>query len=309
MGAELSKSKIFNAMMIGVLQILAGCLFVSFCGVIALVQLLRVMIGTASVQSTLAYFLIGCAGGVLLIVLAIKNFILVSQAKKLVRTAESRQRTNLNTLALKLGLDHNEAVRNIKRIIQKGLLPTAVLDLKNDNLFFSDLWEGPRIVLKAAKEKPAPMPKQINTGNKELDEMLTAGHEYITQMNELSMKIVNRGILDQIAEIMNITGQIFAFIQKNPDKIRQIRQFAGYYLPTTIKLLSDYEEMGRQTFKGENLTEAMKKIENVMEKIKQTFQNELDHLFSDKAMDISVDIDVMEQMMRDEDLGSISKMR
>jgi uncharacterized membrane protein YuzA (DUF378 family) len=309
MGGEVSKNKIFNTTIRGILQMAAGCLFASVCGVFALVQLFRTLIGMASIQSTLAYFLTGCAGGILLIVLAIKNFMLASRAKKLIRVADLRQGTNLNTLALNLGLNHDEAVRDITKMIQRDFLPTAVLDLRKDSLFFSDFWEGPRILTKVKKEKPLPepAPEQINTGNKELDEILTAGHAYMSQMNELSIKIVNPGVLDQMREIMNITGQIFGFIQKNPGKIRQIRQFAGYYLPTTIKLLSDYEEMGRQAFKGETVTDAMKKIEDVMEKIKQTFQNELDHLFSDKAMDISVDIDVMKQMMQDEKLGGISK--
>ncbi|MDR1206349.1 MAG: 5-bromo-4-chloroindolyl phosphate hydrolysis family protein [Peptococcaceae bacterium] len=310
MGIELSKSKSFNTTLKGILQIVGGCLFTSVCGVVALLRLLRMMFETAgfSAGEPMLYFLAGCAGGVALITLAVKNFMLVSRAKKLVRLANDRSRGTLDMykLASGLGCGRKEVVRDIKKLIHREILPTAVLDLQNGALFFEERWEGPRILLKE-RIKPKPEPEQISTGNQDLDEVLTKGQAYMAQMSELSLRIANQTVLGQIREIMNITGQIFDFIQKNPSQIRQIRQFTGYYLPTTIKLLTDYEEMGRQAFKGENLTDAMQRIENVTEKIKQTFQNELDHLFSDKAMDISVDIDVMEQIMRNEDLGDISK--
>jgi hypothetical protein len=315
MGIELSKNKIFNTTLKGVLQIAGGCLFTSFCGVISLVRLLRTMLAFGTppfgMGSTLIYFLVGCAGGVALITLAVKNFMLVSRAKKLIRLANDRSRGTLDMfkLASGLGCGQKEVVRDIKKLIHREIMPTAVLDLQNNTLFFEERWEGPRILVKEKQEriKPKPAPEQISTGDQDLDEVLTKGQTYMAQMSELSLKIANHTILDQIQEIMNITGQIFNFIRKNPAQIRQIRQFTSYYLPTTVKLLNDYEEMSRQAFKGENMTDAMKKIENVMEKIKQTFRNELDHLFSDKAMDISVDIDVMEQIMRNEDLGGMTK--
>jgi 5-bromo-4-chloroindolyl phosphate hydrolysis protein len=314
MGNELSKSKAFHLNLVGALQMAGGCLLTSVCGVVSLVQLLWAMMRSAPVLSLLGpgginliYFLGGCAGGVGLISLAVKNFMLVSRAKKLVRLANDRSRgtLDLQRLALGLGRRQKETLRDIKKMIRKDILPTAVLDLENNTLSFEERWEGPRILPKNKKEKlRLEEPEQISTGDQDLDEVLTKGQAHMTHMSELSLKIANRTILDQIQEIMNITGQIFGFIRKNPAQIRQIRQFTSYYLPTTVKLLSDYEEMSRQSFKGENLTDAMKKIEDIMEKIKETFQNELDHLFSDKAMDVSVDIDVMEQIMRNENLNA-----
>jgi hypothetical protein len=313
MGIELSKSKKFNMTLIGITQIAGGCVVTSVCSVLALVRLLRAMLEpwtmAAGWGAALGYFLMGCAGGVALITLAVRNFMLISRAKKLVRLANDRSRGTLDIqrLASGLGCGRKEALRDIKKMIRKEILPAAVLDLQSDTLFFEERWEGTRILPREKKEQPKPEPKQISTGNQDLDEVLTKGQAYMAQMSELSLKINNRAVLDQIQEIMSITGQIFGFIRKNPARIRQIRQFSSYYLPTTVKLLTDYEEMSRQAFKGESMTDAMKKIENVMVRIKETFQNEMDHLFSDKAMDISVDIDVMEQIMQSEDLSGVTK--
>lgn len=143
-------------------------------------------------------------------------------------------------------------------------------------------------------------PEPINTGNSELDEILNAGNAYMTELSNFNAKIVNEKINRQVNEMMSITKHIFDFITKNPLKVRQIRQFMNYYLPTAVKLLNNYNELQKQGSKGENIVSAMKKIEGVMDKIIDVFKKVLDDLFMDKALDISVDIEVLEKMIKEE---------
>ena len=73
----------------------------------------------------------------------------------------------------------------------------------------------------------------------------------------------------------------------------------NYYLPTTVKLLKDYNEFRRQEAKGANITSAMQKIEGVLDTIINAFKKLLDDLFMDKALDVSVDIEVLEKMIKE----------
>ena len=98
----------------------------------------------------------------------------------------------------------------------------------------------PKTVL--VEEEPEP----INTGNKELDEVLTTGTAYMSELNTLNMNIPNIQINKQVDEMMRISRSIFDFITKNPTEVRQIRQFMNYYLPTTINLLKEYDEFRKQ---------------------------------------------------------------
>ena len=77
----------------------------------------------------------------------------------------------------------------------------------------------------------------------------------------------------------------------------------SYYLPTTIKLLTAYDQMSRQGVSGENITGTMEKVEGMMSSIVQAFEKQLDSLFGDEAMDISTDITVLENMMAREGLS------
>ena len=56
-------------------------------------------------------------------------------------------------------------------------------------------------------------PEPINTGNKELDEVLTTGTAYMSELNTLNMNIPNIQINKQVDEMMHFKG-IFDFITK-----------------------------------------------------------------------------------------------
>lgn len=156
---------------------------------------------------------------------------------------------------------------------------------------------------KRYKAPKSPDPVPINTGNGEMDTLLNTAIEYVSQLNELSLTITNEKMSAPISELLNVSRQIFAFVEKQPEKIRQIRQFMNYYLPTSIKLLTSYRELSQQPLKGDNIREAMSKIEGSMDGIVKIFHSELDNLYSDKAVDITVDVDVMLAMMRQQGIS------
>ena len=91
-------------------------------------------------------------------------------------------------------------------------------------------------------------------------------------------------------------------MKEHPEKLKQIRQFLNYYLPTTIKLMEQYVTLQNQSLKTENITEGMQKIEDLLDKVIVAFQRQLDALFESDVVDITADIRVMEQMMASEGL-------
>lgn len=147
-------------------------------------------------------------------------------------------------------------------------------------------------------------PEVIDTGDESADEMLKIGVSYLAQFDELYESIRDDKMAQSVQEIRDISRQIFDFIHEHPEKARRIRQFINYYLPTTIRLLKNYEELDRQAVKGDNIKESMQKIEGVMQRILFTFHEQLDDLYRDKNIDISADITVMENMLKQESLSN-----
>ena len=137
----------------------------------------------------------------------------------------------------------------------------------------------------------------VTTGNPELDKMIADGEGAIKAMRALNDSIQDEKISGQIDRLEEVSTRIFQYVKDNPAKLPQIRKFMSYYLPTTIKLLTAYDQMSRQGVAGQNITGTMEKVEGMMSSIVLAFEKQLDSLFGDEAMDISTDITVLENMM------------
>lgn len=157
--------------------------------------------------------------------------------------------------------------------------------------------------VKQAAAKPEPEKKaEQTTGNAELDAILKQGTEAVEKIQQLNDEIPDFKLSAQIKQIEILTEKIFAYVKEHPQDVRQIRQFLNYYLPTTIKLLEQYVVLQKQGMRMGNIDEGMKKIEDMLDKIIVAFQRQLDGLFESSVVDITADIQVMEQMMASEGL-------
>ena len=152
-------------------------------------------------------------------------------------------------------------------------------------------------VVEEVEEKPQP------TGNPELDKMVSDGELAIREMKRLNA-IKDETISGQIDRLEEVSNKIFDCVKADPKKLPQIRKFMNYYLPTTLKLLNAYDRMSSQGVEGQNISGTMERVESMMSTIVAAFEKQLDMLFGSEAMDISTDITVLENMMKQEGLSS-----
>lgn len=156
---------------------------------------------------------------------------------------------------------------------------------------------------------PKPEPKQEqkteetpSTGNPELDAVIRQGRQSVKRIQEINDDIPDYKISAQLKQIEILTASVIDQVEKKEDKLKQVRQFMNYYLPTTIKLLEQYVQLQNVGLKGENITAAMTQIEEMLDKVIVAFQKQLDSLFERDVVDITADIQVMEQMMASQGL-------
>jgi len=153
-------------------------------------------------------------------------------------------------------------------------------------------------------KKPREKARPVSTGDKDADQVLTEAKEQLDRLRYLSRSISGSPMDKTLSSLVSVGSDILAHVEENPDKLRQVRQFISYYLPTTVKLLQTYQEFGSQSAKGENIKRSMEKIENMMQDIEAAFRRELDNLYFDRAIDVSADIDVMQSMLRQEGIST-----
>ena len=145
--------------------------------------------------------------------------------------------------------------------------------------------------------------KPVETGNAEIDALLREGERAVKEMQRLKKSIGNEAIGAKIDTISGLTDRIFKDLIDDPEDIKQVKRFASYYLPTTIKLLNAYDRMAEQGVEGENITGTKKRIEDILDKTAEAYKKQLDALFYNQALDIDTDITVLEGMLRREGLA------
>ena len=112
----------------------------------------------------------------------------------------------------------------------------------------------------------------------------------------------HNSVSEKLSRLEDITTRIFDCVEQRPEKMPEIRKFMSYYLPTTLKLVNTYREFYEQPVESRNIAGAKKNIEGALDTINTAFENLLDSLYQDDAMDVSTDISVLKSMLAQEGL-------
>ena len=187
---------------------------------------------------------------------------------------------------------YDKCCKYLENCIDEGLFgPDAYLDMRRKCLVVTGKApepepKKPRKPKAEKAEKPAAIPQQ-DKYQKILDEL-----------HRVNDAIPDEEMTDKISRLEAVAAKIFEQARTDPDKLPQMRKFMDYYLPTSLKLLNTYAELDRQGIEGENITESKRRIEQTMDTLVDAFENQLDRLFASDALDVSTDIDVMQNMLR-----------
>jgi len=151
-----------------------------------------------------------------------------------------------------------------------------------------------------------PIPEEpFSSGDPEVDELVREGERAIMEMRRLRKQITDPGVGKQVNEIIAVSDKIVHNLMEDPAHFRGVRRFLNYYLPTTLKLLHTYDRMGAQGVAGENITGGMQQIETALDMMVAAYQKQLDALFAKKALDVETEIDVLEQILKQEGLHDV----
>ena len=137
-----------------------------------------------------------------------------------------------------------------------------------------------------------------DTGNPDVDALLQKGREMIQAIRDENKLIPEEGLTRKLDELETLCGKVFQSVYEKPAKASQIRKFMDYYLPTTLKMVKAYRVLGERGLTGDEAREARGRIDEAMSVVLKGCHKLLDNLYRDDVLDISTDIDVLEQMLK-----------
>ena len=143
----------------------------------------------------------------------------------------------------------------------------------------------------------------FHTGVDDVDAMLTEMQQQLDTLHALNEALPDPQLSAAMARMEKAGRSIVETVEATPAKAKQVRRFANYYLPTTIKLLNAYDRMYSQEIKGENISGTIDRIEAILDTTIIAYKKQLDSLFANQALDIETDITVLEGMLKREGLS------
>ena len=155
---------------------------------------------------------------------------------------------------------------------------------------------------KSAQTAPAVEELPLS-GDSTADAVIAKGQEMLHQIRFDNDAIPDEVLSRQMDELERLCVQIFKTVAEKPNKAPQIRKFMNYYLPTTLKMLASYRTMDARGVSITDMTHARAETIRGMNMILTACQKQLDNLYKDTMLDVSTDIDVLEQMLKRDGLA------
>ena len=138
----------------------------------------------------------------------------------------------------------------------------------------------------------------LSLDKKNLYDILKEAKEETLQISNISKQIEDKEVVENIEQICDISNKIIDTLSKNPNKLRQARNFLNYYLPVTIKILTRYDEIENQRLNTTESKEFMESVKKMTEKIKNAFNEQLNNMYQTEMIDTDAEIKVFESMLK-----------
>lgn len=296
----------------------AGVLFIVF-GAIANVPLFVLsLVGIINGWSAVGYLLFFLFVSIFFICYGKSKIQLIEKAKRYVRLCGMKMYGEVEELASQVGVSTRKVEKELRRILQKGIIPSAHMDKMGTHLMLNEVVykqymdaEKAR-VLREQEEKEktknkAKLPKEPVTEEKtqqetEFEQMIREGQECIRKLRYMNDLIPGEVISLKLDQLENLLREIFERVQKEPAQMKRMHKVMSYYLPTTLKLVEAYYEFDIISRPNEEILSAKKEIEATMDTINEAFEELLNNLFLDKVYDVTTDAQVLQTMLASEGL-------
>lgn len=203
-------------------------------------------------------------------------------------------------------ISDEKIVTDLQKAVKDKLIPQG--HFGTDNIIFMtsdeiyERYKNKQAVYDQYYRKQAEERLRMKERSKEMQEILDQGQKYIDKIHTSNDIIKDKIISEKLDEMEKIVSMIFHEVDINPDQADNLGMFMNYYLPTTDKLLTSYIEIDGKQIQGQTIKKTKKEIEEVLDKIIESFEKLLDKFYQEKQLDISTDISAMEIMMKQEGL-------
>ena len=127
----------------------------------------------------------------------------------------------------------------------------------------------------------------------EVAQIIRKGREVVKEIQKLGLNVSRREVQEKLNHICKTAEKIFKAIQKNPHEATEVKAFLKSYLGTTKDIMKRYIELSSQGIRERSVTETLSNVEDALDKIRASFEEQLVQLAQDEAYHLDVDVEVI----------------
>ena len=98
---------------------------------------------------------------------------------------------------------------------------------------------------------------------------------------------------DQVRRLWTTGSSLVKYLEKEPEKLPQARQFFLYYLDTAAHLLERYQAFQKAGVRSPEVVDLLQRTQQALPLLNQAFEKQYDQLLAGELMDTQVEIDVL----------------
>jgi 5-bromo-4-chloroindolyl phosphate hydrolysis protein len=147
-------------------------------------------------------------------------------------------------------------------------------------------------VREGTRKEAAPAPARA------AGDVVKEGMEKLRRISNTARMIQSNEVAGKIREICRVGAEIFDGIKKSPGKIGKVKQFTNYYLDATGKNVEAYAEVANKTNRSPEVEQALRRVEDLLDTIRQTFDRHLANLLEDNLLDTNTELTVLKNTMK-----------
>lgn len=136
----------------------------------------------------------------------------------------------------------------------------------------------------------------VEWASTEIEDLVNLGNTQIETLKKLNVTIDTPSTHEDIETIIKTSELVIEHLVTSQKIDRDVRKYFRYYLDEIVKLVAHYDDFEEKD--NQNISVSKEKIETTLANAKLAFQKFYNNLYEGKAMDISVDTKVFDNMLK-----------
>jgi 5-bromo-4-chloroindolyl phosphate hydrolysis protein len=131
-------------------------------------------------------------------------------------------------------------------------------------------------------------------------QVLVTADKDIRQIRMVAGRLEDPPISEALYELCRIAEAINTKVRLNPGILPNVQRFYTYYLHTARTLWNQYEGLIRSPYYSKEMEYEVKRIENLLTPLKRNFQRHLNRVLRGELVEVELEVNTLEQLMRSE---------